>query len=138
LTTLKTQASVHPSLLIHLYCDAFVKAHPPYNNVLSLCFDKAFLAPGKKIPDYWEPSKKLLNNPTEFLESLLKYDKENIPDSVIKKIEPYIHMEDFTPEAISKVSKACTSICMWARYVYITVSTPQFCLWHVFFGYTAK
>ncbi|GLC56009.1 hypothetical protein PLESTB_001054700 [Pleodorina starrii] len=74
---------------------------------------------GKKIPDYWEPAKKLLNDPTKFLESLFTYDKDNIPDHVIKKIEPYIQREDFTPEAISKVSKACTSICMWARAMYV-------------------
>lgn len=28
-------------------------------------------------------------------------------------------MEEFTPEAVSKVSKACTSICMWARAMYV-------------------
>ncbi|KAG2439747.1 hypothetical protein HYH02_010624 [Chlamydomonas schloesseri] len=74
---------------------------------------------GKKVPDYWEPAKKLLNDPTKFLESLFSYDKDNIPDHVIKKIEPYIQREDFTPEAISKVSKACTSICMWVRAMYV-------------------
>lgn len=41
--------------------------------------------------------------------------KENIPDAVISKIQPYIDNEDFTPQAISKVSKACTSICQWVR-----------------------
>lgn len=28
-------------------------------------------------------------------------------------------MEEFTPEAVSKVSKACTSICMWVRAMYV-------------------
>ncbi|EFJ44216.1 dynein heavy chain 2 [Volvox carteri f. nagariensis] len=74
---------------------------------------------GKKIPDYWEPAKKLLNDPTKFLENLFSYDKDNIPDHVIKKIESYIQRDDFTPEAISKVSKACTSICMWVRAMYV-------------------
>ena len=41
--------------------------------------------------------------------------QDNIPDAVIQKIQPYIDNEDFTPAAISKVSKACTSICQWAR-----------------------
>ena len=41
--------------------------------------------------------------------------QDNIPDSVIQKIQPYIDNEDFTPAAISKVSRACTSICQWAR-----------------------
>jgi dynein heavy chain len=69
---------------------------------------------GKKIDDYWEPSKKtLLADPTKFLESLFSYDKDAIEDGVIKKIDPYIQNPDFTPERISKVSKACTSICLW-------------------------
>lgn len=74
---------------------------------------------GKKVPDYWDASKKLLNDPSKFLDSLLTYDKDNIPDATIQKVEPYIAMEEFTPAAVSKVSKACTSICMWARAMYM-------------------
>ncbi|KAF5829736.1 dynein heavy chain and region D6 of dynein motor-domain-containing protein [Dunaliella salina] len=74
---------------------------------------------GKKIPNYWEPAKKLLADPGKFLESLLQYDKDNISDGIIKKVEPYILMEEFTPDAVSKVSKACTSICMWVRAMYV-------------------
>lgn len=79
---------------------------------------------GKKIPDYWEASKKLLNDATKFLESLLSYDKDNIPEAVITKIQPYIDSEEFTPEAVARVSKACTSICMWVRamHLYHTVA----------------
>eukprot|EP00951_Prasinocladus_malaysianus_P008205 scaffold59330_cov37-Prasinocladus_malaysianus.AAC.1 len=73
---------------------------------------------GKKIPDYWEPSKKLLNDPTKFLDSLLTYDRDNIPQAVINKIEPYIQMEEFTPENVERVSKACTAICQWVRAMY--------------------
>ena len=73
---------------------------------------------GKKIADYWEPSTKLVSKPDQFLESLLTYDKENIEDAVITKIKPYIENENFTPEAIAKASKACKSICMWARAMY--------------------
>ena len=74
--------------------------------------------PGKKIPDYWEVSKKLLNDPTKFLESLQSYDRDNIANSIITKIEPYIQMEEFTPENVERVSKACTCICMWVRAMY--------------------
>jgi len=28
-------------------------------------------------------------------------------------------MEEFTPDAVAKVSKACTSICMWVRAMYV-------------------
>ncbi|KAK0056678.1 dynein heavy chain 1 axonemal-like isoform X1 [Biomphalaria pfeifferi] len=71
--------------------------------------------PGTKVEDFWEVGRALLQDPTKFLESLFKYDKDNIPDEVIKKIQPYIDDESFTPAAIAKVSKACTSICQWVR-----------------------
>lgn len=57
----------------------------------------------------------LLSDPAKFLESLFKYDKENIPEAVIQKIQPYIDNPVFTPANIEKVSKACTSLCQWVR-----------------------
>jgi dynein heavy chain, axonemal len=77
------------------------------------------LGAGKKIPDYWEAGKRLLSDATRFLDSLMGFDKDNIPDAVIRRVEPYIGAEEFTPEAVSKVSKACTSICMWVRAMYV-------------------
>ncbi|KAF6028262.1 hypothetical protein EB796_013428 [Bugula neritina] len=71
--------------------------------------------PGQKIDDYWEPAKSILSDPARFLESLFKYDKDNIPEAVITKIQPYIDNPVFTPANIEKVSKACTSLCQWAR-----------------------
>ncbi|RDD38836.1 Dynein heavy chain 1, axonemal [Trichoplax sp. H2] len=73
---------------------------------------------GMKVDDYWEPGKALLSDPGKFLDSLFKYDKDNIPDSIINKIQPYIDSEEFQPSAISRVSKACTSICQWVRAMY--------------------
>ena len=43
---------------------------------------------------------------------------ENIPDSVIEKITPFIENDAFQPAAIQKVSKACTSICLWVRAMF--------------------
>ncbi|KAL7746739.1 hypothetical protein RI367_007902 [Sorochytrium milnesiophthora] len=71
--------------------------------------------PGKKVDDYWEVGKALLSDPAKFLDSLMTYDKDNIPESVIQKIKPYIDNPDFAVSVISKVSKAATSICAWAR-----------------------
>ncbi|XP_022600673.1 LOW QUALITY PROTEIN: dynein heavy chain 1, axonemal-like [Seriola dumerili] len=75
--------------------------------------------PGTKINDYWEPGKGLLQDPGKFLESLFKYDKENIPDSVISLVQPYIDNEEFQPDSIAKISKACTSICQWVRAMHV-------------------
>ncbi|XP_072521546.1 dynein axonemal heavy chain 1 [Salminus brasiliensis] len=75
--------------------------------------------PGTKVDDYWEPGKGLLQDPGKFLESLFKFDKDNIPDSVIKLVQPYIDNEEFQPASIAKVSKACTSICQWVRAMHV-------------------
>ncbi|KAI5607103.1 dynein heavy chain 1, axonemal, partial [Silurus asotus] len=71
--------------------------------------------PGSKVDDYWEPGKGMLQDPGKFLDSLLKFDKDNIPDPVIKLLQPYIDNEEFHPAAIAKVSRACTSVCLWVR-----------------------
>ena len=54
--------------------------------------------PGKKIPDYWEASQKgPLSDPRKLLDDLFEFDKDNIADHVIKKIEPYIQLPQPTP-----------------------------------------
>ncbi|XP_018600098.2 dynein heavy chain 1, axonemal isoform X2 [Scleropages formosus] len=75
--------------------------------------------PGTKVDDYWEPGKGLLQDPGKFLEGLFKFDKDNIPDSVIKLVQPYIDNDEFQPASIAKVSKACTSICQWVRAMHV-------------------
>ena len=60
--------------------------------------------PGTKVDDYTEPARGLLNDPGKFLDALFAYDKENIPDTVIQKIEPYINNDKFTPAAIAQVN----------------------------------
>ena len=53
-----------------------------------------------------------------FIESLKNYDKDNIPDKIIKAVAPYMTKEEFTPAAIERSSKACTAICKWALAMY--------------------
>ncbi|KAH9525061.1 Dynein heavy chain 1, axonemal, partial [Bulinus truncatus] len=82
--------------------------------------------PGTKVDDYWEVGKAQLQDPQKFLDSLFNYDKDNIPNEVIKKITPYINDPNFTPHAIAKVSKACTSICQWVgamfKYHFVAIA----------------
>ena len=79
--------------------------------------------PGAKMQDYWEQSTNLVKDPVKFFDSLLTYDKDAISAEIIEKADPY-GRDDFEPAAIKKVSKACTSICMWARamHTYYNVS----------------
>ncbi|XP_063619962.1 dynein axonemal heavy chain 12-like [Cydia splendana] len=69
--------------------------------------------PGKKILDYWGPSKRILGD-MSFLESLKNYDKDNIPIETMKKIrKDYLSNKDFKPHIIAKASTAAEGLCKW-------------------------
>ena len=64
-------------------------------------------------PD-WDTAKRVLGE-SGFMRSLLEFDKDHIPDAVIRRLRKYTDSPDFTPEAVAKQSKAAQSLCMWAR-----------------------
>ena len=54
----------------------------------------------------------------KFLDSLKEYDKDNIPNAIMKKIrEKYINNPDFDPAIIKNVSSACEGLCKWVRAI---------------------
>lgn len=87
---------------------------PPADVIMvleSICLMKDVkpnIVPGKKLGekknDYWEPSRNMLADPASFLNSLLKYDKENMTEALIDKIKPYIQNPRFQPQKIAKVT----------------------------------
>lgn len=65
------------------------------------------------VEDYWPSAKKVLTD-MKFLDSLLNFDKDNIPERVIKKIqERVLTNENFDPEKIRSASAACEGLCKW-------------------------
>jgi dynein heavy chain len=76
--------------------------------------------PGKKFDDYWEPSQTVvLKDAKKLLEDLFQFDKDNIPEPVINKMEAYVKdTENFTPEQIKKASVACEAMCIWCHAMY--------------------
>jgi dynein heavy chain len=40
-----------------------------------------------------------------FLKNLQTYDKDSIPDSMLKKLKKYVDNPNFVPEKVEKVSK---------------------------------
>lgn len=65
------------------------------------------------IDDYWKPSLRILGD-IRFLESLLHYDKDNIPERIITNIRTNILTNpNFDPERIRQVSTACEGLCRW-------------------------
>lgn len=66
-----------------------------------------------KGQDYWPAAKTLLSN-MKFLDVLLTFDKDNIPPSVIKKLqERIIPNPAFDPEKVKLASTACEGLCKW-------------------------
>lgn len=43
------------------------------------------------------------------------YDKDNIKESLLKKLKKYTNNPSFEPTSIAKKSKAAESLCLWAR-----------------------
>lgn len=65
------------------------------------------------VEDYWAPSKRVLGD-MKFLESLISFDKDNIPPAVMKKItERILPDENFDPEKIKFASTAAEGILLW-------------------------
>ncbi|XP_060806154.1 dynein axonemal heavy chain 1-like [Amyelois transitella] len=73
---------------------------------------------GEKVLNYWKPGSAMLSDPTAFLDSLMKFDKESITEDMIKKLKRFIANPDYDPAKILKVSKACMSLCMWVHAMF--------------------
>ena len=68
----------------------------------------------KKIANYWIPTIKLLGD-SQFLDKLRSYDKDSIPNKIIKQIKPYVARPEFQPEKVKEVSAAAYGFCCWVR-----------------------
>ncbi|KAI9347975.1 dynein heavy chain and region D6 of dynein motor-domain-containing protein [Zopfochytrium polystomum] len=70
---------------------------------------------GKKIEDYWGPSKTLMSD-LKFLDSLKAYDKDNIHPNIMKVIRSkYMDNPEFDPEKVKNASSAAEGLCRWIR-----------------------
>ena len=63
--------------------------------------------------DFWNASKKLLGD-SKFLESLINFEKDNIPPEILKKLqEKILTNELLDPEKLKLISVACEALCKW-------------------------
>lgn len=67
--------------------------------------------PSEFEENWWLASQKLMRE-RNFLEQLLNYDKDNIPESVMKKIrEKFVNDPEFKPSRAEKASYAAKGLC---------------------------
>lgn len=74
-------------------------------------------ATGKKIIDYWGPSKRILGD-IGFLQSLKDFDKDDISPDIMRKIrKDFIPHKDFQPHVVAKASSAAEGLCKWVKAI---------------------
>ena len=62
----------------------------------------------------WAEAKRQLSD-SNFIKSLVNFDKENISDKTLKRIGQICAKPDFKPDTVGRVSFAAKSLCMWVR-----------------------
>ncbi|XP_052798483.1 dynein heavy chain domain-containing protein 1-like isoform X5 [Mya arenaria] len=76
-------------------------------NALCLLYDK---------PQDWENGKLLLTR-ENFVQDLIFYDKDNIPEEIFQELSKLVKEPMFQPELVMSVSKATAGICQWVHSV---------------------
>ncbi|XP_071977799.1 dynein axonemal heavy chain 11-like isoform X1 [Engystomops pustulosus] len=74
------------------------------------------LSTNGKIPRdrSWKASKVVMSKVDEFLQNLINFDKEHIPDAVVKTIkDDYLRDPEFNPEFVRTKSSAAAGLCAW-------------------------
>ncbi|XP_033374700.1 dynein heavy chain 9, axonemal [Parus major] len=72
-------------------------------------------APGGKIPKdrSWKAAKVAMARVDSFLDSLIKFNKENIHENCLKALQPYLQDPKFNPEFVATKSSAAAGLCSW-------------------------
>uniref|UniRef100_A0AAQ5YU21 Dynein axonemal heavy chain 17 n=1 Tax=Amphiprion ocellaris TaxID=80972 RepID=A0AAQ5YU21_AMPOC len=73
------------------------------------------MAPGGKVPKdrSWKAAKVMMAKVDSFLDSLINFNKENIPEACLKAIQPYLQDPEFQPDLVASKSYAAAGLCSW-------------------------
>ncbi len=52
-----------------------------------------------------------------FLDRLKNYDKNNIPENILKKLRVYTAKNEFDPVIVGQKNLASKSLCMWCKAI---------------------
>ncbi|XP_034563350.1 dynein heavy chain 9, axonemal [Notolabrus celidotus] len=73
------------------------------------------MAPGGRVPKdrSWKAAKVMMAKVDAFLDSLINFNKENIPEACLKAIQPYLQDPEFQPDLVASKSNAAAGLCSW-------------------------
>ena len=64
----------------------------------------------------WNSAKSVMMS-IDFMERLLKYDKNNVSDLTLRKLRQLTNKPEFDPVNVGQKSSACKGLCMWCRAI---------------------
>ncbi|KAI5108711.1 dynein beta chain, ciliary, partial [Silurus meridionalis] len=90
--------------------------NPPVivTNVLAAVL--VLLAPNGRVPKdrSWKSAKVIMSKVDDFLQALVNFDKEHIPDATVRLLrDEYLSDPDFNPEFVRLKSSAAAGLCAW-------------------------
>ncbi|XP_063046887.1 dynein axonemal heavy chain 11 [Engraulis encrasicolus] len=74
------------------------------------------LSPSGRIPKdrSWKASKVVMSKVDDFLQALINFDKEHIPEATVRVVkEEYLRDPEFNPEYVRLKSSAAAGLCAW-------------------------
>ncbi|KAG7246190.1 hypothetical protein CRUP_000933 [Coryphaenoides rupestris] len=73
------------------------------------------MAPGGRVPKdrSWKAAKVMMAKVDAFLDSLVTFNKEKIPEACLKAIQPYLKDPEFQPDLVASKSLAAAGLCSW-------------------------
>uniref|UniRef100_A0A3Q3L381 Dynein axonemal heavy chain 11 n=1 Tax=Labrus bergylta TaxID=56723 RepID=A0A3Q3L381_9LABR len=95
------------------------------------------LSPQGRIPKdrSWKASKMVMSKVDDFLQALVNFDKEHIPEATVKCVrDEYLSDPEFNPEFVRQKSSAAAGLCSWViniirfHEVFCEVEMKRMCL----------
>lgn len=56
-----------------------------------------------------------MNDPKKFLQELINYDKDNIPDALVARVKPLMEKEEMSEKKIANASGALVAVRIWVE-----------------------
>ena len=68
-----------------------------------------------KVPEdrSWTKVRIMMARTDQFINSLINFEKENIPSLVLTELEPYLKDKEFDPDVVRSKSAAAAGLCSW-------------------------
>jgi dynein heavy chain len=68
-------------------------------------------------PNDWRACVNMFRRPN-FVQDLVCFDIDQISDTTMQKLEPYINSAEFNPREMAKSSVPASALCKWVHAVY--------------------